>query len=148
MTPVLHLPPPLVFASCGALMGWAAPALWPPHSWASLFGVALLGLLAIGLSLAALAGFVRVGTTLDPRRPEKSSALICGGIYRYSRNPMYLALLLLLLGWGLWLGGQWWGPVLFWLWMDKLQIPHEERALTARFQENYTQYCRQVRRWC
>ena len=86
---------------------------------------------------------------MHPRAPERSSRLVTGGVYRFSRNPMYLALALFLLAWALWLGNGaalvW--PALFAAYLTRFQIVPEERALAAKFGQEYAQYCRRVRRW-
>jgi protein-S-isoprenylcysteine O-methyltransferase Ste14 len=71
------------------------------------------------------------------------------GIYGYSRNPMYLAMLLCLLAWGLWLGNVFNTLVaaFFVSYMNRFQIVPEERALTRVFGREYQLYCSQVRRW-
>ena len=81
--------------------------------------------------------------------PSKATSLVTGGIYNYSRNPMYLALLLILLAWGLWLGNAF--NILlaagFVGYMNKFQIIPEETALASKFGKTYHQYCILVRRW-
>ncbi len=112
--------------------------------------------LALGLSVAAVVisilsviRFFRAGTSVDPRTPDKASGLVTNGIYRYSRNPMYLAMLLLLLAWGLFLGNAFNTLVaaFFVAYMNKFQIIPEEEALSAKFGKAYQQYLLQVRRW-
>lgn len=110
--------------------------------------IALLGM-AILIGLIALFQFFWSKTTVDPRTPSKVSMLITGGIYKFSRNPMYLALLLLLLAWGIWLGNAF-NTLLaagFVGYMNKFQIIPEEQALIAIFGKEYQRYCTQVRRW-
>jgi protein-S-isoprenylcysteine O-methyltransferase Ste14 len=91
-----------------------------------------------------------VGTTTNPLKPEAASALVRGGVFELSRNPMYLGSLLVLTGWGLWLGS----PsnilvaVLYGVLIAELQIKPEELALTGLFGQEYADYCREVRRWC
>lgn len=148
-----RIPPPLL----GLLCGWGmlqAAARWPQWPLPVPQGVAL-AVLAMLLLLAALLegsavwAFVRRRTTVSPLQPQRSSQLVVSGFYRYSRNPMYLGMLCLLLAWGLWLA-QWVafaGPLLWALWIDRWQIVPEERALQARFGEAYTRYCQRVRRW-
>ena len=106
-------------------------------------------LLAVLLEGSAVSAFVRRRTTVSPLQPQRSSQLVVSGFYRYSRNPMYLGMLCLLLAWGVWLGQGvvLAGPLLWALWIDRLQIVPEERALEARFGEAYRAYCRRVRRW-
>lgn len=90
------------------------------------------------------------GTTVDPLHPEKASSLVTGGVYRLSRNPMYLGFTLALIAWGLHLSdilGVAAGPAGFVLWADRLQIVPEERALEARFGPAWREYRSRVRRW-
>ncbi|MDE3015125.1 MAG: isoprenylcysteine carboxylmethyltransferase family protein, partial [Gemmatimonadota bacterium] len=88
-------------------------------------------------------------TTVDPRRPEAPSTMVTGGVYRWTRNPMYLAFALLLAGWACLLGG---GrglmlvPV-FMLYLSRFQIRPEERALEELFEAEYREYADRVRRW-
>lgn len=93
--------------------------------------------------------FRRARTTVNPMKPDTASALVTGGIYRFTRNPMYLGDVLILLAIVVFfshpLGLA--GVVLFVAWMNLLQIPAEERALRARFGEAYDAYRARVRRW-
>jgi len=113
--------------------------------------VAAIVLLSLGFWVAAIGvyEFNRVSTTVNPRNPEASSSLVDSGVYRFSRNPMYVGLVLCLLAWGLWLG-QGLGfmvPVIFIVYMNYFQIIPEERALLASFGEPYGAYLSRVRRW-
>lgn len=106
-------------------------------------------LLAVLISMISLGQFFASKTTADPTKPEKASKLVTTGIYRYTRNPMYLAMLLLLLALGLSLGNAF--NVLlaagFVGYMNRFQIIPEERALLTIFRKEYQQYCTKVRRW-
>ncbi len=101
------------------------------------------------VSLLALAQFVKHKTTLRPGKPEEASTLVTGGVFKYSRNPMYLGMLLLLLAWGLWLGNAFNTllAALFVGYMNHFQIKPEEKALEARFGKPYRNYLIQTRRW-
>ena len=81
--------------------------------------------------------------------PDRSAALVAGGIYRSSRNPMYLGFLLLLAAWACWLANPLAlaGLPAFVLYLNRFQIAPEERALRARFGDAYDGYARAVRRW-
>ena len=81
--------------------------------------------------------------------PSKASQLVTGGVFRISRNPMYLGLTLLLVGWAIWLGNAspWLIPPLFVTLITVVQIIPEERALQQRFGEQYVSYQRSVARW-
>ncbi len=111
----------------------------------------ILTLVGIGLVLAiwAMILFFMNKTTIDPREPGKAKVLVVSGIYRFTRNPMYLALLLFLLAYGLYLGNAF-NTLLaagFVSYMNAFQIKPEEEALRGLFGEAYTQYCKEVRRW-
>lgn len=105
--------------------------------------------LGIAIIAAGMTQFARAKTTVNPIDLTDSTALVTGGIYRYTRNPMYLGLAFILLGWGLHLDS----PVnilllaAFVLVMTELQIKPEEAALRGLFGEEYEQYRRRVRRW-
>lgn len=108
----------------------------------------LLGM-AIVITILALFQFYRARTTVDPSNPEKASSLVVTGLYKYSRNPMYLAMLLLLLALGLLLGNAFNVLVAagFVAYMNRFQIIPEEQALLKTFGKAYSQYCIEVRRW-
>jgi len=115
-----------------------APATW--------FGAVPLA--AGALLIAASAGlFRRRNTTLNPF--GESSALVQDGLYRYSRNPMYLGMLLVLAGVALWLGRllPFLALPVFALVVSSQNIRKEERALEARFGNDYRRYKERVRRW-
>jgi protein-S-isoprenylcysteine O-methyltransferase Ste14 len=145
--------PPLALLALVATAMWLVDRLVPPigPEWPSL-AVPALAVGACGLVVGALAllPFVRWRTTVDPRHPERASRLVTHGIFRASRNPMYLAMLLGLIAWGLWLGhapALLAGPAFFVAYLNRRQIPPEERALAAMFGEDYERYRREVRRW-
>ncbi|TDQ29475.1 methyltransferase family protein [Zeaxanthinibacter enoshimensis] len=151
MTMKLKIPPALVFLSFAILMYLLD--FWLPVGEFEFFGrkwmiYALTGI-AILVSLVALLQFSRAGTTIDPRDPAKSKVLVTTGIYNYTRNPMYLALLLLLLAWGLYLGNAFNTllAALFVAYMNRFQILPEEESLEKEFGQVYRTYCMAVRRW-
>jgi protein-S-isoprenylcysteine O-methyltransferase Ste14 len=110
---------------------------------------AVLILLGGLIGVAGLIEFARHKTTVHPLRPHKASKIVDTGIYRRSRNPMYLALLICLTGWGVILGN----PLnlllilLFALYIDRFQIEPEERAMIKQFGDDYLEYRKNVRRW-
>ena len=107
------------------------------RSWAQRFDV--LGLLA----------FRRSRTTVDPFKPHRASAFVASGVYQVTRNPMYVGLLFLLLGWAVFLGSLWpfLAPVLFVPFVNRFQIKPEEKALARLFGEGYATYTAKVPRW-
>jgi protein-S-isoprenylcysteine O-methyltransferase Ste14 len=100
-------------------------------------------------ALAAFAQFCWARTTIDPFKPERASTLVTHGVYRLTRNPMYVSLLLLLLAYAieLWSLGALAGPAAFVAYVTRFQILPEERALEAKFGAEFSEYRRQVRRW-
>ena len=146
-----RLPPPILMV----LLGVAALAMTrvfpsPSFDWPLLDTFALaLALSGAALNLLPKRGFRQAGTTLNPMRPEASTALVTSGIYRFSRNPMYLGHATILLGWSLYLRSPLalLAPVVFMLYLTRFQIRPEERQLLARFPEAYAAYCATVRRW-
>lgn len=147
----LRVPPPLVALAVAVLMGfvsWAFPVAMLRFAVPDLVAIALAGP-GLVLALAGVLAFRRARTTIHPQRPEEASALVCSGVYRFTRNPMYLGLLLVLAGWGALLGSL---PALLLLaafvaWIDRFQIVPEERALQRKFGAAFEAYRRQVRRW-
>lgn len=101
------------------------------------------------LGLKGIWDFRQAKTTVHPHVPHKTSSVVSTGIYRYSRNPMYLALVLLLLVEGLVLKN-WsmlfvvWGFIVY---LNRFQITPEERALEIKFGQEYIDYKKRVRRW-
>jgi protein-S-isoprenylcysteine O-methyltransferase Ste14 len=114
--------------------------------------MALCALLVTAGGFIAISGvraFRRARTTVDPWNPEKSTALVTDGIFRRTRNPMYLALLLFLLAWGVYLSNPYCliAALLFVPWINRFQIRPEERAMEDMFGNEYREYRNRVRRW-
>jgi protein-S-isoprenylcysteine O-methyltransferase Ste14 len=147
----LMVPPPVVALVLAAGM-WGLAKVSVHLAWAGpgRVGVAC-ALFALGVLCAASAAvaFRRWNTTINPHKPEESRSLVRSGPFRYTRNPMYLGLLTVLLGWAVWLGAPWalLGPVAFFIYIQRFQIVPEERVLMEKFGDGYQQYRRAVRRW-
>lgn len=145
------VPPPVVTLGAAFAMAMAAPVVpgWS-GAWAfhQTLGVAV-ALMAVWLMLLALGTMARHRTTVNPLVPEQAKHLVTHGVFARSRNPIYLADLMLLLGWWCWLGDVTvgWGLLVFWVWMSALQIPAEEVALRRHFATEFADYCDRVRRW-
>jgi protein-S-isoprenylcysteine O-methyltransferase Ste14 len=142
--------PPIAFAIVALAMWGAARSGWwqvsfPFQRW--LGGAAIaLGAAIVAVSLRT---FARAGTTPNPMRPGDASALVTSGPYARSRNPMYVADAIILVGIAVWLGSI---PGLllvaaFVAWIDRVQIPQEERALSEIFGDGYAAYRARVPRW-
>lgn len=144
--------PPLPLALAFGVLMWAIDRWLPMQSERSLVrtGIALATFaLAAAILATAVVGFRKARTTVDPMHPEAASAIVTSGIYRFTRNPMYLGFLLALIAWAVFLGSIVAAlmPPLFVAYMNRFQILPEERALVARFGVPYETYLRSVRRW-
>lgn len=144
--------PPLVVVALLAALMWSISGIGPQFAIPAQGRSLLAGLLAIAGVAVVLLGvlaFRAARTTTNPIQPELASSLVTGGVYRVTRNPMYLGMALLLSGWAMWLSAllPWAGPVLFVLYITRFQIRPEERALKDIFGEAYSRYAGHVRRW-
>jgi len=104
---------------------------------------------SLALAVAAVLRFRRAGTTVNPMHPERATALVTNGVFRWSRNPIYVADAILLAAWVLWLGdaAAFAGLPLFVAYLTRFQVIPEERTLDARFGDAYRDYRDRVRRW-
>lgn len=109
----------------------------------------VLAAAGIAISTAGTWSFWRARTTVNPTRPEATSSLVATGIYRFTRNPMYLGLFLVLAGWAAHLANAaaLAGPLLFALYVTRFQILPEERALATKFGPAFDAYKLRTRRW-
>jgi protein-S-isoprenylcysteine O-methyltransferase Ste14 len=146
----LRIPPPVVALFFALLMWLASLPFAPlPIPFAYRAGVAVaLAIVGLGLSVSGVISFRRARTTMNPVRPGATS-LVRSGVYRLTRNPMYLGWALKLLGWAVFLAS----PLalllvpLFMLYIRRFQIEPEERVLSSLFVGEYSQYSEKVRRW-
>lgn len=146
-----RIPPPVVGVLLAAGMWWLARR-FPGPSLDPGLGMALAAVLALAgfaFLVPATRAFLGAKTTVNPLKPEAASTLVVAGVYRFTRNPMYVGFALLLLAWAAWLAAaiSVLGPVLFVAYLTRFQILPEERALRARFGDAFDAYCRRVRRW-
>ncbi|WP_220771211.1 isoprenylcysteine carboxylmethyltransferase family protein [Shewanella sp. MBTL60-007] len=118
-------------------------------SWLQLMAIILLLALGVLCAIAGVISFNRAKTTVHPLKPETASALVTSGIYRFSRNPMYLGMALALCAWACYLASMWSvvGIVGFILYMQRFQIAPEERALEVIFGQTFIDYKKRVRPW-
>ena len=147
----LRVPPVVQFVVVGLAMWGLAEAL--PAFQISIPGAAWIakGLCGVGLivGLLAVVEFGKAGTTTDPRYPHKATSLVVGGIYRFSRNPIYLGLLLILTGGAFSLanGLSFLLLPVFVGYMNRFQIAPEERHMQEKFGDEFLAYKARVRRW-
>jgi protein-S-isoprenylcysteine O-methyltransferase Ste14 len=147
----LKIPPPIVTLVLALLM-WLTPAVAGlveiPASVRVLCAVVLL-CVGQGIGIAGIVAFRRAKTTVNPVKASQASSLVIRGVYRHTRNPMYLGLLLTLLAWAVFLANPlavlW--VVVFVLYITRFQIIPEERVLASLFGAEYEAYKGRVRRW-
>lgn len=147
----LKVPPLALFVACALLV--LALAALQVAPFAAVPGLWIVGLLTLaGGVLVAVLGVVefrRAGTTVNPMSPERSSNVVTSGVYRWSRNPMYLGMAAALAGLSLSVGTA--AGLLvtagFCAYLSRFQIAPEERRLLEAFGEPYARYLREVRRW-
>jgi protein-S-isoprenylcysteine O-methyltransferase Ste14 len=140
----LKVPPDVVELVLAALMWLVAtrtPSLHAP--------LAYRAFVALVVFVAARVALARAATTFSPIAPERSGRLVTTGVYRLTRNPMYLGMLLALLALAALLANPFslFLPIVFVVYMNLFQITPEERVLGARFGSAYEAYARGVRRW-
>lgn len=148
----LKVPPPIVAILVGVIMwqstGFTSEVLLLNFEYKFIVCV-VLACSGLAIDLVALWGFMRARTTVNPIKPTNASTLVTSGIYRVTRNPMYVGNFIFLVAWLVWLGE----PlnamflILYVLYMNKFQIEPEERVLTEKFGEEYQLFCQRVRRW-
>ncbi len=147
----LKIPPVLIFVICGMFM-WLTSLVTngvgidPKIRFFS--GIILL-MTGGYIAGAGMIGFRKAKTTVSPLNPNKTSSLVCSGIYQHTRNPMYLGLLFCLFSWTCFLDNLF--SIIFiifyLLYMTQFQIKPEERILVSIFGDNYKLYKKKVRRW-
>lgn len=151
-SPGVIAPPPLVFLS-GLLLGGMVQWFFPLHIFpekysfiARILGVVLI-IFGLGIILTAKTKMQKAKTNIEPWKP--TNAIISDGIYSYSRNPIYMAMILIYLGITLIFNAIWFLPflVLVLIAMQYGVILREERYLEKKFGAEYLDYKKKVRRW-
>jgi protein-S-isoprenylcysteine O-methyltransferase Ste14 len=144
--------PPVLVTVLFALLMWLVSRLTPAIPISPALKITFL-LFFTGLGayvgLAAVASFRKANTTVNPLTPEAISSLVVSGIFKRTRNPMYLALMLALTGWGLYLANLFSLLIAigFVFYMNRFQIQPEERHLEQIFGIEFNDYKKQVRKW-
>ncbi len=123
---------------------WAGVQI-PGREWMAL----MLLIAGFALIIAGAATFISAKTTVNPMTPDLATSIVNRGVYKLSRNPMYLGFFLMLVGWGMLLANILSALLLplFILCMDRFQIIPEENALLTKFGDAYARYLKSVRRW-
>lgn len=143
------IPPPIVAIFIGVCIYFSRdwlPQFESDHLFYAGFGFELL---AVVINLTAIFSFIKNKTTINPVKPHTATSLVTTGVFAFSRNPMYLGLLLFLFGFALQVNIVGGIPLLFLfaLYINIYQIIPEERALAEKFGQEFQEYAQNVRRW-
>lgn len=147
----LLVPPPLLFLATALLM-WLV-AVFTTFARIDIPARSIVGTTAFVLGvLIDVTGFLqfrRARTTINPMKIDTTSSLVTTGLYRLSRNPMYVGQVLVLFAWGVYLQNvvAFTLILVFIVWIDRFQIVPEERVLQAKFGRAFSAYKENVRRW-
>jgi protein-S-isoprenylcysteine O-methyltransferase Ste14 len=146
-----RIPPPIVALLTGLAM-WGLSKRLSGHSVAPRWHFALtlaLRLVALAFAVPAMLAFRRARTTISPVQIDEVSRVVTGGIFRVTRNPMYVGLTVLLGSWAAYLAQPTLllGPLAFALFTHRFQILPEERAMESKFGGEYLAYKQKVPRW-
>lgn len=145
----MRIPAPIlamVHIIMAILLGWLAPLPIPTPAFVKWLG---LGLTALGfvLGVLSLIEFRRARAASDSKKPTRK--LVTSGVYRFTRNPIYLGFVFMLVGLPMNMG-VYWGFLLVWplvTFTNNMVIKHEEAYLEQEFKKEFTEYCSRVRRW-
>ena len=140
------VPPPVIFIGCALIMAYL------PNSYRfeiNVLAVYLIVSVSFAIAFFSLWQFYKSKANINPIHLEKSNVFVVNGIYRFSRNPMYLSLAGLLVAWAVYLQSavSFLGVVLFIYLITQWQIKPEEYWLEKKFGESYLAYKKKVRRW-
>ena len=144
-----RIPPPIVTLVFALLSFWLANYL--PKLAFNYQGLSSLLMILIGLTVIVIGvkTFHKSDTTVNPLNPKEASHLVTDGVFSYTRNPMYLGMLIIVLGVTVY-NGVYIGIIIlpcFIFYIKKFQIKPEEEAMQEIFADDYTDYFKRVRRW-
>ena len=143
------IPPPIVTFICGLAIYFSKSFFNQFFSYSN--NIISLFLLILGLLvfLSAVKSFRRQKTTVNPLEPRQASSLVTSGIFKFSRNPMYLGMLIILLSMAFkfnLIGGMI-TSIFFYIFITKFQIIPEEAAMDELFGNEFIDYCKKTKRW-
>lgn len=150
------IPPPAVMAVCAAglwlTQNQVSLALFDIEGqsfpWTTQLAIAVF-LSGVAMDVASLKRFFSVRTTINPLKPQQASKLVTSGTYSFTRNPMYVGLMMWLVAAGIYTNNPltliW--PVVFITYINRFQIQPEEHFLKQLFGEEYLEYSQNTPRW-
>ena len=144
--------PPLILVVIFATIMWVLSFYFSveilPQSLNIILTTVIL-LMGVAISLAGVFSFKQSKTTVNPTKPEETSSLVTSGVYKFTRNPMYVGFLLFLVSFAVYLSSlaSLIISIFFVLYMNKFQIKPEEEMLSNLFGKEFDIYKQKVRRW-
>ena len=142
------IPPPIVTLIFIFLIGFSNRLIEPfSFEYQMPLGVMII-ICGLAVLISAARVFKQLETTINPMQPSQASKLAIIGPFKYTRNPMYLGISIMLIGFGLFFGAKLTVclVVMFVLYITVFQIIPEERAMQEKFTD-WKDYCSKVRRW-
>ena len=142
------IPPPIVTLLCIGIIYLFENKIEYSQPDFKAIGIIFLILGFIIIFLAVLK-FIKIKTTVDPTRPHKTSNLVISGIYKITRNPMYLGMLFLIIAYTIYTNNVVGSIIIpiFIFYINKFQIEPEEIEMRKKFGESFENYCKKVNRW-
>ena len=146
---MMKIPPPilvLILVVSSFLSSKKIDVIHIPHQTLVSILILLIGILIL---IIPVTKFIKYKTTIDPIEFKKVNKLVTSGIYKYSRNPMYLGLLLIVISSSILYLNIYSviTPMIFYYWINRFQIKREEIFLTEKFGKEYLLYMTRTRRW-
>lgn len=144
-----RIPPPFIMLLCIIpMVSYAGLHLF--YGWVNtLLGVVFF-ILSATVAISSIMEFKRAKTTVNPLKFDDVQQLVVSGIFNYTRNPMYLSMLIFICGVGVYTGQYFLGGmmgIVFQLYITHFQIKPEEAFLSQEFKQPFFDYCQSVRRW-
>ena len=145
----IKIPPPLLVIILTSLVYFSSTKLeliYLPYRQIVSVIILIIGLIVI---VSPVVDFIKSKTTVNPVKFKNVNRLVTTGIYRYSRNPMYLGMILIIISTTIYYLNflSVFSPLIFYIWINKFQINREEIFLEDKFGSEYLKYKSKTRRW-
>ena len=145
----IKIPPPILVIILTSLVYFSSTKLeliYLPYRQIVSVTILIIGLIVI---VSPVVDFIKSKTTINPVKFKNVNRLVTTGIYRYSRNPMYLGMILIIISTTVYYLNflSVFSPLIFYIWINKFQINREEIFLEDKFGSEYLKYKSKTRRW-
>ena len=145
----IKIPPPILVIILTSLVYFSSTKLeliHLPYRQSVSVIILIIGLIVI---ISPVIDFIKSKTTVNPVKFKNVNTLVTTGIYRYSRNPMYLGMILIIISTTVYYLNflSVFSPLIFYIWINKFQINREEIFLEDKFGSEYLKYKSKTRRW-